>query len=151
MVDIQFAVAAAANQDILVIAATDTPVIANTSEVQTGSTINGFFCSIEVVNTGSAGVLANCYVIFYKNPGGNTTLPAANLVGASDNKRFVIHQEMVMLQMQDNSNPRTLFKGVIAIPKGYRRFAPNDTLIARVTSPGVEITGCAQFHYKEFR
>jgi len=151
VVDQQFATAAGTPVDVTVAFASDTPDLATAAEVQTGSTINGFFASVEVVNTGVAGVLANAYMYFYKNPGGNTTLPAANVVGISDNKRFVIHQEMVMLQMVDNSNPRTLFKGVIAIPRGYRRFAPNDTLICRIFSPGVELTGCVQFHYKEFR
>ena len=45
-------------------------------------------------------------------------IPAANAVGGDDNKRYVIHQEMVMVQKITPSNPRTLFKGVIAIPKG---------------------------------
>ncbi len=151
VVDNQFAVAAAAVQDINLIVADDQPDLAEPANVLTGSTVNGIFLSVEVVNTGTTGVLANAYMYVIKNPGGNITLPAANLVGVSDNKRFVIHQEMVMLQMIDNSNPRTLFKGVIVIPRGYRRFAPNDLLVLRIFSPGVELNGCIQCHYKEFR
>ncbi len=78
-------------------------------------------------------------------------MPTANFVGASDDKRFVIHQEMVMLQQVTNSNPRTLFKGVIAIPRGYRRMGPNDLLRLAVLAPGVNINICLQVHYKEFR
>ncbi len=86
-----------------------------------------------------------------KNPGGNITIPPANAVGSNDNKRFVIHQEMVMLQKVTPSNPRTLFVGVIIIPRGYRRFAPNDELVLSFLAPGVNIDVCFQVHYKEFR
>ncbi len=129
----------------------DDPSLANTSEVQTGSTINGIYLRVEVVNTGVAGVLANAYMLVFKNPGNNLTIPPANVVGPDDNKKFVIHQEMVMLQMQDNSNPRTLFNGVIVLPRGYRRNGPNDRLTVRIFSPGVELNICIQCHYKEFR
>ncbi len=90
-------------------------------------------------------------MLIFKNPGGNTVAPAANVVGASDNKRFVIHQEMVMLQKVTNSNPRTLFNGVINIPRGYRRNAPDDRLELHVLTPGVAADLCIQCHYKEFR
>jgi len=129
----------------------DAPVLANSNEVETGSKVNGIYLKVEVVNTGVAGVLANAYLTIAKNPGNNLTLPAANVVGTDDNKRYIIHQEMVMLQMVDNSNPRTLFNGVIAIPRGYRRNGPNDRLVCTVFSPGVELNICIQCHYKEFR
>ncbi len=90
-------------------------------------------------------------MIVYKNPGGNIVGPTPNTVGANDNKRFVIHQEMLMYQLQDGSNPRTIFNGVISIPRGYRRFGPNDTLNVRFLAPGVATNICFQCHYKEFR
>ncbi len=132
------------------ISAVDAPVLANRNEVQTGCTVNGIFISVEVVATSSA-ALPNVYFICFKNPGGNLTAPAANAVGSSDNKKYVIHQEMVMLQQQTNSNPRTLFKGVIVIPRGYRRFGPGDFLTVKILAPGVNISYCIQSHYKEFR
>ncbi len=151
VVDSQGSTAAGTAFDQAIAVATDTPTTAVNTSVETGSTLNGFYAKVEVVNTGVTGVLANAYLLFFKNPGGNLTTPAANAVGIDDNKKYVIHQEMVMLQMIDNSNPRTLFNGVVIIPRGYRRFDPNDTLIARVFSPGVELNICMQFHYKEFR
>ncbi len=96
-------------------------------------------------------VLANAYMYVAKNPGGNLTLPEANVVGANDNKKYIIHQEMVMLQGTNAGNPRTLFNGVIVIPRGYRRNGPQDQLILRVFTPGVGINYCVQCHYKEFR
>ncbi len=148
--DKQGSIAAGASVTELLIKTVDAPIQANTNEVQTGSTINGIFLVVEVNATTSA-ALSNCYMYVSKNPGANLTMPAANVVGANDNKRFVIHQEMVMLQQVDNSNPRTLFKGVISIPRGYRRFGPQDTLTLIITTPGVIINFCIQCHYKEFR
>ncbi len=150
MVDVQSAVVAgtAENQDL--ITTVDTPTLADTDGCETGSTVNGIYLKVEVVAT-TSGALSNVYMIIWKNPGGNITSPSPNTVGANDNKRFVIHQEMLMMQQQDNSNPRTLFNGVIAIPKGYRRNAPNDRLIFRILAPGVNINYCLQCHYKEFR
>lgn len=151
VVDKQGAEAAASVNITNLAAATDTPTLAANASVETGCTINGIYLKVEVVNTGVTGVLSNAYMFVAKNPGGNLSLPVPNAVGINDNKRYIIHQEMVMLQIQDNSNPRTLFNGVIAIPRGYRRFAPNDTLELHIFSPGIELTFCMQCHYKEFR
>ncbi len=151
VVDRQASTVAGTALDTSLIIATDTPVLAQTDEVETASTVHGIYLRVEIVNTGTTGVLANAYMLVFKNPGGNLTLPAANAVGINDNKKYVIHQEMVMLQMVDNSNPRTLFNGVIVIPRGYKRFGINDSLVVRVFSPGVELNICIQCHYKEFR
>ncbi len=91
------------------------------------------------------------YMGIVKNPGGNLSTISPNTVGINDDKRYVIHQEMVMTEQQGNSNPRILFNGVIAIPRGYRRFGPNDTLQAILLSPGGTMNFCLQCHYKEFR
>ncbi len=151
VVDQQFAQASGTQLNITAAFASDTPDLATVAEVETGSTIRSMFISCDVVNTNAAGVLANAYFMITKNPGGNITVPVPNAVGSDDNKRFVFHQEMVMLQMVDNSNPRTLFKGVLKIPRGYQRMAPNDNIIISIFSPGVELTGCIQIHYKEYR
>ncbi len=152
VVDFQGAIAAGAGLTINLISATDTPTLADTDGVETGSTVNAVYVLIEVTRTGTTSdVLPNVYMYVAKNPGGSLTLPEANVVGSNDNKRFVIHQEMVMLQGFNASNPRTLFKGVISIPRGYRRMGPNDLLVMRVHTPGVNISLCVQTHYKEFR
>jgi len=130
--------------------ATDTPDLGSTKEVQTGATVNGIYLRCEAYAT-TAGALSNVYMNISKNPGGNIALPPPNTVGTSDAKRFVIHQEMVMLQKQVAGNPRTIFNGVIVLPRGYRRFGPNDKLQFQILSPGVNIDFCLQSHYKEFR
>ncbi len=130
--------------------AKDDPALGTSTDVHTGSTINGIYIHLETYATSSA-ALSNAYMFVFKNPGGNLTPPGVNTVGTNDNKRFVIHQEMVMLQRVTNSNPRTVFNGVVVIPKGYRRMAPNDTILIRVNSPGTNNDWCMQSHYKEFR
>ncbi len=136
--------------DRVLIATTDTPTLGVTNSVETGSKVNGVFLVIEVYGT-SSGALSNVYMMIFKNPGGNLTFPAPNVAGGDDNKKYIIHQEMVMLQKVTPSNPRTLFKGVVAIPRGYRRNGPNDTLTVRLFAPGVNFDFCIQTHYKEFR
>ncbi len=148
--DIQAAANAGTTTDTNLINTVDSPTISSVNQVAKGSTINGIFISCEVYGTSSA-ALSNCYFMVAKNPGGNLTLPAPNVVGANDNKRYVLHQEMIMLQKVTNSNPRTLFKGVVVIPRGYRRFSSGDLLTVRILAPGVNIEFCMQSHYKEFR
>ncbi len=150
VVDNQSAIGLGVKTGIVLILAKDAPVLANTTEVETGSKVNGIYLKVEVYAT-SAAALSNVYLGIFKNPGGNLTSPNPNAVGASDNKKYFIHQEMVMMEQKVSGNPRILFNGVIAIPRGYRRFGPNDELTAFIISPGVNINLCLQCHYKEFR
>ncbi len=128
----------------------DAPILANTTEVESGSTINGIFLKIECSAT-TAAALANVYMMVVKNTAGSLNFTNANVVGSSDLKKYVIHQEMVMLQKDTTGNPRILFVGVIVIPKLYRRFSQGDFLQLMVFAPGVNIDLCIQCHYKEFR
>ncbi len=155
VVDTQFAAGLGVAVNFALITTVDAPVLANTAEVETGSKVNGIYLRVECYATTSA-ALSNVYMAVWKNVGGNLANVAPNTVGSNDNKRFVIHQEMVMLQKEPTAdalggNPRTLFNGVIVIPRGYRRFAPNDLLTLSVLAPGVDVDVCVQCHYKEFR
>ncbi len=131
----------------------DAPVISSTSQVETGSKVNGIYLKIEVASNDvfEPGAIPNCYLIVIKDPGNNLPGISANAVGGSDSKRYVIHQEMIMINNLQGGNPRILFNGVIAIPKGYRRFGPDDQLKMVILSPSLDIAVCSQCHYKEFR
>ncbi len=133
--------------------ATDTPTLAATASVETGSKINGFYIRIEVASIDEpvVGGIPNVYFLLYKNPGGNIQNMAPNSVGANDNKRFVIHQEMIMIDNRNGATPRTLFNGVIVVPKGMRAMRPNDDWRIMLLSPVIDIAACMQIHYKEFR
>ncbi len=138
-----------------VVLATDTPTLAQTAQVITGSTVHGIYIKIEATHTSGTG-RPNFYFIVFKNPGGN--LPALgfvpNAIGANDNKRFVFHQEMVMLSGDaSNGLPRVVFNGVVKIPKGFSRMGPNDKISINLVTgnAGVAADWCMQVHYKEFR
>ncbi len=134
--------------------ATDTPTLAVTNGVETGCKINGFYIRVEIASNEAIdlGAIPNVYLMVSKNPGGNVTMPEPNAVGASDNKRFVIHQEMSMIENKgQGSNARTLFNGVVVVPKGMRRMGPGDQWRVSVLCPALDTAQCVQFHYKEFR
>ncbi len=148
--DIQGGAVSGTASDQNLVITSDAPILNNTEEVQTGSTVNAIYLKVEANATSSA-ALSNFYIIVFKNPGNNLTIPAANAVGSKDEKKYVIHQEMIMFQQVTNSNPRTVFNGVIVIPRLYRRCGPKDRIQLRLFSPGVSTNFCIQCHYKEFR
>ncbi len=153
VVDSSATLAGATQLNQTLIVSVDAPVLANVTQVETGAKVNGIYLKVEVASneTEDVGAIPNVYMIIWKNPGGNLSAPPANVVGADDNKRFVIHQEMIMIENSKGGNPRILFNGVVAIPKGYRRFGPNDKLTLSILSPAIDIALCLQCHYKEFR
>ncbi len=150
VVDAQQAATAGTQIAVSLIDAVDTPTLADTDGVETGSTVNAIYLKSEAIPLTSA-ALPNIYMFVFKNPGANLTAPEGNVVGSSDVKKYVIHQEMNMMQRQDGGNPRTLFNGVIVIPKGYRRNGPDDNMSVLYFSPGINFEVCTQCHYKEFR
>ncbi len=153
VVDFSATVAAGATNTTNIISTVDAPVLAAAQQVETGSKVNGIYLKVEVASNEAfdSGAIPNVYLIVMKNQGNNLTFPAPNAVGVDDNKRFIIHQEMVMIQNTIGGNSRILFNGVIVIPKGYRRFGPSDQLQVAVLSPAINIAMCGQVHYKDFR
>ncbi len=137
-----------------IIAASDTPDLATVAEVQTGSKVYGIYLNVQVASNEAhdAGAVPNVYLIVVKNPGGSLSFNNPNAIGSDDNKRFVIHQEMIMIENKGaGSNAKTIFNGVIKIPRGYSRMGPNDLLQLELFSPALDIVICFQAHYKEFR
>lgn len=145
-------VAAAAVITSVIADATDAPVLANTAEVLTGSHVKSFYLRLEVAaNEILLGVVPNVYMYVFKSPGNNLTLPVPNAVGSNDNKRFVIHQEMLMINNIQGGNPRTLFNGVIKIPSRYQRMGPDDRIGLKIFSSALDYAYCLQAIYKEIR
>ncbi len=154
VVDSQTALPVNTQLNVGIALANDAPVIGSPAQCITGSMVNSFFASVEcVASESSTTATANIYIMFVKNPGDNLTFPNANAVGSDDNKRFVFHQEMNMINPTDGGNPRNLFKGVIKVPKHLRRMGPSDKIqmLMFIPSTGVAVNICSQFHYKEFR
>ncbi len=154
VVDAEGGTTAGAVSTIDLITTVDAPVLANSNECETGSKVNGIYLRVEVLHSSGAG-RSNMYLAVMKNPGNNlaaASFPAINAVGVNDNKRFVIHQEMIMMNGDaGNGQPRVLFNGVIKIPKAYIRNGPSDRLLLLLLTPTVLGDFCVQCHYKEFR
>ncbi len=133
----------------------DAPVLASVTQNETGSTVNGVYLHLEALHASGTG-RPNMYMLILKNPGANiaTTAIDPTQTGGNDNKRFIIHQEMIMGSGDaGNGLPRVVFNGVIKIPKVYKRNAPNDKLQMWLVTgnTGVVFDWCMQCHYKEFR
>ncbi len=153
VVDSSATLAAAATGTVVLIKSVDDPSLATTNECETGSKVNGIYLRVEVASneTEDVGAIPNVYMSITKNPAAAITPPAPNNVGANSLKKYVIHQEMVMIENSKGGNSKTLFNGVIKIPRGYIRNGPLDQLILNVLSPAIDIVFCIQCHYKEFR
>ncbi len=151
VVDIEGTVTSTKNEATLV-DADDNPVLASPTQVQTGSVVNGVYLHVEVSHTTGAG-RPNIYMAVYKLPGNAFATSDPSAIGITDTKKFVIHQEMIMMSGDaGNGLPRPLFNGVIAIPKHMRRFGPDDRLVVVfITKGAVQADFCLQSHYKEFR
>ncbi len=152
VVDTNGALTAATQIELELIRSVDAPVLASTAHVETGSKVNGIYLRVEVAsNETDVGAIPQVYLAIFKNPGTALTVPSISAIGSSDLKRYVIHQEMIMLNNVQGGNPRTIFNGVIKIPKGYIRQGPDDRLQLCLLSPSLNILYCVQCHYKEFR
>ncbi len=151
VVDKQGAIPIDTSVNETLVASKDAPVRANVTEVETGSHVNAIFLNVQVAPTTSA-ALCNVYMYVIKSPGNNLSLVDGNKVGASDIKKFVLHQEMLMVERESGGAvPRTLFKGVIKIPGSYKRFGADDVLKLNLYAPGCIFDFCYQTIYKEIR
>ncbi len=157
IVDVASAVVTNVVTNIQLIQSVDAPTLANTQQVETGSTVHAIYLRVEALATGTFVSIPRVYMAIFKNPGGNLPIINPNSTGDSDDKKWVIHQEMMMVAngATEGAIPRTMFQGVIKIPPKLKRFGINDTLVALFQHDVAETTGitkiCTQTIYKEFR
>ncbi len=135
-----------------VIVTNDTPDLATVNECETGSKVMGIYLKVECTRLAGVG-RGNFYMSVSKNPANTVSAVAPNVVGSSAKKRYVLHQEMIMLGEESLRSPRVMFNGVIKIPRGFSRNGPNDKLQVNLIAGTASQTAdfCLQCHYKEFR
>ncbi len=153
IVDAQRGVAIATKDDVVIALAVDAPVLADVENVETGSRINSIFLNVQVAASSTA-ALANIYFIIYKNPGSNIaagSIPNANATGSNDFKKQIFHTEMIMTEKNTTAFARTMFKGVILIPRHMRAMRVSDKIEIQFFSPGVTFDVCTECIYKEYR
>ncbi len=150
IIDSQGGLVAGTAQLVSIANAKDNAALTDVDGVEIGATINSIFLNVQVSASGTA-ALANVYMIVFKNPGGNLVFPNGNVLGTNDNKKHVFHQEMLMTEKNTTAIPRTLFKGVLMLPKHMRRMGFNDDLQLQLFAPGVNFDFCVQCIYKWYR
>ncbi len=151
VIDNQLGLTGGTKTDVILVNAQDSPQYESTTfDVEVGAVVNSIFLNVQVAAS-AVGSIANVYMYVIKNPGNNLTTVNGNVVGTSDIRKFVIHQEMIMTEEATNAISRTLFKGVIKLPRSYRRFGVKDRLTLSLFSPGVNFVACVQCIYKEFK
>ncbi len=141
---------------IPLISAVDAPAIGAPTDIEQGSQVSAIYLRAEVLATAVYAGVPRIYMAVFKNPGNNLTVPNPSNVGISDNRKHVIHQEMIMVApLADSAFPRTMFQGVIRIPPRLKRFGFNDRMVVTFQHAAGETTGisnvCVQCIYKEFR
>ncbi len=141
-----------------VITTVDNPAAGTSNQCSIGSRVNAIFLNVQIIQVVAAGGVDNIYLIVYKNPGGDLLGPNVDGVGVSDDRKRVLHQEMVMtgnVLTAASAIPKTLFKGVVLLPKAIRRNGVQDKLQVIVGHRSGEATQqsnfCLQCIYKEFR
>lgn len=141
-----------------VINAVANPATTTPNDCTIGSTVSSIFLNVQVIQKVAAGGVDNIYMIVYKNPGGDVTGPAVDNVGGGDDRKRVIHQEMIMtgnVLTAAAAIPKTLFKGVIRIPRAIRRNGVSDQLQViighRAGEASQQSNFCLQCIYKEYR
>ncbi len=151
IVDSDGSVDASANVVVDLVNATEGAVSTVSNQVDIGSTVHSIFMKLEMSHTSTAG-RPNVYMYIQKNPGNNIVNPDPRAVGVSDERRFIIHQEMVMLSGDaGNGLPRVIFSGVIKIPRSYKRMGVKDRLQLVMRTGTVTADWCVQCIYKEVR
>ena len=157
IVDVPTSAVLAVQSVVPVIEAVAAPTLAGTTQVNEGSTVNSIYLRVEVIATTSFSQVPRIYMAVFKNPGNNFNSPNSNGAGGQDQKRYIIHQEMIMLDgVPDVSEfPRTLFNGVLKIPPRLKRMGYGDKLVVLLQNGAGETTGitnaCVQCIYKEYQ
>jgi len=158
IVDVTTTVIGVVVNNIPLIEAHDDPGLANTTRVQQGSTVHAIYLDVQLYSIAAYTGIPRVYMTVQKNPGNNITNINPSSTGDADEKKFVIHQEMRMVGEITGTTippPQVMFKGVIVIPRGYKRQGYNDRLYLNLAHGAAEVTGqtqvCIQCIYKEFR
>lgn len=157
VVDTNGAIVAGAQSisDVIISVASPSNTVSN--QCESLSLVRSIYLRVEVIGKDSAGGVDNIYMYVFKNPANDLTPPPVDAVGLNYKRKFVIHQEMLMLDFKGTTSgfPRTLFKGVVKIPSAYQRVGIGDKLQVVIGHRPAEVSQlsefCLQCIYQEFR
>ncbi len=125
----------------------------NPVEIELGEKVNGIFLSVFAI--GSTGAGQSGAIQWYiaklragQNP--STDFPAPQLVGTSEVRSQIFHQEKGLAGSADGTP--MVFKGVIVVPKHMRRMREGDQFFFAInnTDPTNGVNFCVRAIYKSF-
>ncbi len=158
IVDVASSVVLAVQTVIPVIESGINPSLTTPTQVNEGSTVNAIYLRAEVLPTGVYAGVPRVYMSVFKEPGTGLNIPDPNNSGINSNKRYIIHQEMTMVNNPGADGavvPRTMFQGVVRIPPRLKRFGYSDRLLVVFQNGTGETSGianvCIQCIYKEYQ
>ncbi len=142
---------------LTVVNTVDSATLAVSNSVERGSTVNGIFISLFFYSEGGE-IAAEVPLVdwfVFKNNGNNfagfdaTNIPTPGATGIHDNKRYIIHTEKGLAGGGDASlsGVPMVFKGVIVLPRSFRKMNANDRLII-VARANFATKFCIQAIYK---
>ncbi len=121
-------------------------------ECVVGETVNAFFVSVFVIGATGAALVGSVNWFISKIRAGQTVgdLPVPGEVGPSDIRNQVFHEEKGLAGSGDGTP--MAFKGVIVVPKIYRRCRAGDEFHISLKSNDatVDATFCVKAIYKSF-
>ncbi len=119
-------------------------------EVNIGEKVNGIFLTIFVI--GATGAPLNGSINWYiiKTHEGQVSLPTPGITGASNLRNQIFHEEKGLAGSGDGTP--MAFKGVIALPKSFRRMRQGDGILIILNSNDAtnDATFCIKAIYKSF-
>ncbi len=132
----------------IVVNAKQTPTVL--TETLVGSTINAFFISVFLIGTTGIGVsgFINWYIAKLRGGQAVSDLPNPGETGGSDLRNQIFHEEKGLSGSADGTP--MVFKGVIAVPKIYRRMRSGDSFHIIIRSPTSDVNFCVKAIYNEF-
>ncbi len=127
------------------------PTLFTPGDVRVGGTVNGFFLSIFVIGATGAGLNGPIdWYLMKTHDGQDAGNPAPGVTGVSSRRNQIIHEEKGLAGSADGT--AMAFKGVVAIPKGMRRFRQGDAWRISIVSqdPVNDANFCIKAIYKSF-
>ncbi len=122
--------------------------VATNNHVPVGGRISAIYYSLYLFSNATEIQDSLMDIYWWKKQADITTPPTPGQTGASESKRWVIHEEKGLAGNRTTGTPMVV-KGVLKIPKPYQRFGIDDKLEMRILAP---IAGlfCSKHIYRVF-
>ncbi len=104
------------------------------NEVPVGARLSAIYYTLYVFSDATSVQDSLVNVFWAKDPASALALPNPGATGASDAKRFIIHEEKGLAGNRTNGMPM-IVKGVVRIPYKLGRFGINDSFVCHIRAP----------------